>query len=247
MSGTDELFVRQGPELADFNSSKFRRVRLTIGFSGPRSMCPFRCTIDHIINWCWQNQIFNQYFHPVHISNIDPSSTKQPIVPGRSYSCEKASKGWADRAVRLWSANASCPVIKTNDLIYRVEKKFPAPFSVEIHDMRKTISYLFNNIFFSIAKNPCKTAHPVVEAALHFIESEVTPDLRNRPCNFIARVKFAIFQDSLQQSNSKDYSCKGSCLVNRVGSAIPRHDAFRILMPFLIHRGLLNCFDVPEK
>jgi hypothetical protein len=63
----------------------------------------------------------------------------------------------------------------------------------------ETISYLFNNIFSPILNKPCKTVHPVVEDALHFIESELIPDLRNHFFNFIARVKLAIFQDSFQR------------------------------------------------
>jgi hypothetical protein len=61
----------------------------------------------------------------------------------------------------------------------------------------ETISYLFNNVLSPILNNLCKMAHPVVEDALHFIESDPIPDLRNRFFNFITRVKLAIFQDSL--------------------------------------------------
>jgi hypothetical protein len=39
-----------------------------------------------------------------------------------------------------------------------------------------------------------------MEDALHFIESDLTPDLPNRLFNFIARVKLAISQDSFQRS-----------------------------------------------
>jgi hypothetical protein len=43
-------------------------------------------------------------------------------------------------------------------------------------------------------------AHPVVKDALHFIESELVPDLRNRLFNFIARVELGTFQGTLQHS-----------------------------------------------
>jgi hypothetical protein len=49
-----------------------------------------------------------------------------------------------------------------------------------------------------IFNGACKTAHPVVEDTLHFIEIELSSDLRNRLFNFITRVLLAIFQDSLQ-------------------------------------------------
>jgi hypothetical protein len=39
-----------------------------------------------------------------------------------------------------------------------------------------------------------------MEDALHFIESELTLDLRNRVFDFIVRVKLAILQDFLQYS-----------------------------------------------
>jgi hypothetical protein len=39
-----------------------------------------------------------------------------------------------------------------------------------------------------------------VKDTLHFIESELIPDLPDRLFNFIARVKFAIFQTFLQGS-----------------------------------------------
>jgi hypothetical protein len=37
-----------------------------------------------------------------------------------------------------------------------------------------------------------------MEDGLHFIESELVPDLRNRLFNFIFRIKLAIFQKPLQ-------------------------------------------------
>jgi hypothetical protein len=80
-------------------------------------------------------------------------------------------------------------------------KKVPGPPPILTFIARQeNISYLFNNILSPILNNACQTAHLVVEDALHFTESELIPNLRNRLFDFIHRVKLAIFQDSLQHS-----------------------------------------------
>jgi hypothetical protein len=83
--------------------------------------------------------------------------------------------------------------------IQDVKKTPSTPPILRFTTCEETVSCLFNNLLSPILKNPCKTAHPVVEDALHFIESELIPYLRNRLFNPIARVNLAIFQDFLQQ------------------------------------------------
>jgi hypothetical protein len=80
-------------------------------------------------------------------------------------------------------------------------KKVPDPPPIlRFTTCDEAISFLFTNMLSSILNNPCKTAHPVVKDALHFIESELISDLRNRLVNVVARVEPAIFQEPLQHS-----------------------------------------------
>jgi hypothetical protein len=79
----------------------------------------------------------------------------------------------------------------------RVEKILSPPPVSRFTTCEEIISYLFNNILSPIGNNSFKTPHPVVENAVHFIKSELIQDLRNHVFNFTARVKLAIFQDTL--------------------------------------------------
>jgi hypothetical protein len=84
------------------------------------------------------------------------------------------------------------------DINIQGDKKTPGPPILRFTACEETISHLFNNILSSILNNLCKTVHPAVEEALHFIESEFFFDFRNRLFNFISRVNFGIFSGSLQ-------------------------------------------------
>jgi hypothetical protein len=77
--------------------------------------------------------------------------------------------------------------------IHGGEKVPDSPLILRSTRCAETSSYLFNDILSPILNNSCKTVHPVVEKALHFIESEFISDLRNCLFNFTARVNLAIF------------------------------------------------------